>query len=114
MHDEDRYRKMKKEREKRYCFAGYDEEVGDIETFLDNLDKPHLRTWYEAKSAADTFIGLNDKMCVLFRRVEVASLAHPARWVLASSPHPCECRCHIPSTGCYLEGIWDDALSPVI
>lgn len=55
-HDEDRYRKMKKEREKRYCFAGYDKEVGEIEQSLDNLDKPHLRTWYEARSAADTLI----------------------------------------------------------
>ena len=56
MHDEDRYRKMKKERETRYCFAGYDKEVGGIETYLDNLEKPHLRTWYEARSAADTLI----------------------------------------------------------
>lgn len=56
MHDEDRYRKMKKESEKRYCFAGYDKEVGDIEIFLDNLDKPHLRTWREARRAADTLI----------------------------------------------------------
>lgn len=56
MHDEDRYRKMKKEREKRYCFAGYDKEVGGIETYLDNLDRPHVRTWYEARSAADTLI----------------------------------------------------------
>lgn len=56
MHDEDRYRKMKKEREKRYCFAGYDKEVEDIEIFLDDLEKPHLRTWYEARSAADTLI----------------------------------------------------------
>ena len=56
MHDEDRYRKMKEDSENRHCFAGYDGEVGDIEIFLDDLDRPHVRTWYEARSAADTLI----------------------------------------------------------